>query len=77
MRDEDADTKDDDQSQQSENEQQQQLTDKQKKMLMTLKAGLKSGLLDVRHSQRTFTEKATPFMFPDAYQVNQQVFETK
>ena len=38
-----------------------------------LKQSLSRGALDLRYRQRSFTSRATPFMFPDTFSVNQQL----
>ena len=44
----------------------EQLSDKQKDMLRSMKKSLKDGIFDLRYQDRSFTKRATPFMFPDA-----------
>ena len=51
-----------------------QLTDNQKELLKKMKRVLDGGVLDQRYQKRSFVGHATPFMFPDAYSVNQHVF---
>ena len=53
------------------------LDEKQKGMIKAVKDALKLGLLGSRHLKRTFTERATPFFFPEALSVNQHVFGIK
>ena len=46
------------------------LDEKQHGMIKAVKDALKLGLLGSRHLKRTFTERATPFFFPEALSVN-------
>ena len=55
-------------------EQTKDLSEAQLKALNKVKQSIEEGVLSSRYQTRSFTTKATPFMFPDAYSVNQQLF---
>ena len=50
------------------------LSERQKQMLESMKEKMDKGIFDHQYQERSYTKAATPFMFPDAFSVNQQVF---
>lgn len=50
------------------------LTERQKERVREMKKAMEKGVFDHGYRGRSYTKRATPFMFPDAYSINQQVF---
>jgi hypothetical protein len=46
-------------------------------MVKSVSKAIKKGYLSARHIKRTFSKKATPFAFPDAFAINQQLESSK